>query len=197
LQSGENYFTVPEKYFFLTPQEEEKVLNLLEESGSKIVTTVTKIVKPTIRKYVLNVSLVVFEGFSQDVIKNEIVSVLSDYFLSVRRRDLIPSSDLVKLIENTNGVDSVNVNFLCEANEISKTANSQAPLIGLDDMGDIVIDQNEFPIIRGGWKDRNGVYYADGIYTDKPCSVNIIVKRVTKMDVITIIFQENMSKIMK
>lgn len=197
LQNTENYFTVPSRYFQLTKQEEEKVINLIEESGSKIVTAVVKIVKPTVSRYVLNVSLVVFEGYSQDVIKNTIISQLSDYFLNVRRRDMIPSSDLVKIIENIEGVDSVNVNFLCEANEISKTADPSAATIGLDDMGDIIMSKNDLPIIRGGWKDRNGVSYADGIYSDKPCSVNIVVKKVSKLDVNTMIFQENVSKIMK
>ena len=197
LQDTENYFTVPSRYFQLTKQEEEKVIDLIEESGSKIVTAVVKIVKPTVSRYVLNISLVVFEGFSQDVIKSTIISQLSDYFLNVRRRDMIPSSDIVKIIENVEGVDSVNVNFLCEANEISKTADPSAPIIGLDEMGDIIMSKNDLPIIRGGWKDRNGVSYADGIYSDKPCSVNIVVKKVSKLDVNTMIFQDSVTKIMK
>jgi hypothetical protein len=196
LQNTENYFTVPSKYFTLTPEEENKVIDLIEGSGSKIVTTVVKIVDPTLRRYVLNISLVVFDGYSQDVIKQTIISQLSDYFLSVRRRDMIPASDLVKIIENVEGVDSVNVNFLCEANEVSKKTNAQAPLIGLDELGDIVMDKNELPVIRGGWKDRNGIYYNDGIYSDKPCSVNITIKKVTKQDVNSMIFQQNITKIM-
>ena len=197
LQNTENYFTVPAKYFSLTPQEEQKVLNLIEDSGSKIVTTVVKIVKPIVRKYVLNISLVVFEGFSQDVIKNMIISKLSEYFLALRRRDLVPSSDLVKIIEGVEGVDSVNVNFLCEANEIARTADPSSPLIGLDELGNIVIAKDELPLVRGGWRDRNGVFYEDGIYTDRPCTVNIVVKKTTKMDVNTMIFQENVTNIMK
>lgn len=197
LQNTENYFTVSTKFFLITPEEENKVIDLIENSGSKIVTTVTKIVKPELRRYVVNISLVVFEEFAQEVIKQTIISQLSDYFLNVRRRDMIPSSDLVKIIENIEGVDSVNVNFLCEANEVSKRANSSNPVIGLDDMGDIIIGKNELPIIRGGWTDRNGIRYADGIYSDRPCSVNITVKKTTKTDVNSLIFRENVSKIMK
>jgi len=197
LQNTENYFTVPQKYFSLTPQEETKVINLIEESGSKIVTTVVKILKPIVKKYVLNISLVVFEGFSQDVIKNMIVSKLSEYFLALRRRDLVPSSDLVKIIEGIEGVDSVNVSFLSEANEVSKLADPASPLVGLDELGNIVIMKDELPLVRGGWKDRNGIYYEDGIYTDRPCSVNIVIKKTSKMDVNSMIFQENISNIMK
>jgi hypothetical protein len=196
LQNTENYFTVPLKYFSLTPQEEQKVINLIEDSGSKIVTTVVKIVKPIIKKYVINISLIVFEGYSQDVIKNLIISRMSEYFLALRRRDLVPSSDLVKIIENVEGVDSVNVSFLCEANEVSKTADPTAPLIGLDDLGNIVIQKDELSTIRGGWKDRNGIFYDDGIYTDRPCTVNIVVKRTSKHDVNSMIFQESVTNIM-
>jgi hypothetical protein len=197
LLDTENYFTVPAKYFSLTPQEETKVLNLIEDSGSKIVTTVVKILKPVNRRYIINISLIVFEGYSQDVIKNSIIARLSDYFLALRRRDIVPQSDLVRLIENIEGVDTVNVNFMSEDNEISKKTNPSAPVIGLDDLGNIVIAREEFPLIRGGWTDRNGVFYADGIYTDKPCSVNIIVKKTTPRTVNTMIFQDSMNTIMK
>jgi hypothetical protein len=196
LQNTENYFSVPIQYFSLTDQEEQKVLGTIEDSGSKIVTTVVKIVEPDIKKYVLNISLVIFEGYSQDVIKSSIISNLSDYFLSLRRRDLIPSSDLVRIIENVDGVDSVNVSFICEENEISKKADPTAPILGLDDMGDAIIGKNELPVIRGGWSDRNGIYYNDGIFDDKAGSVNIVIKRVSKQDTNTLLFQQNMDKIM-
>jgi hypothetical protein len=197
LQNTENYFTVPTTFFSLTNQEENKVIDVIEASGSKIVTTVVKIIKPTLRKYVLNISLTVFEGYTQEVIKQTIISQLSDYFLSVRRRDTIPQSDLVKIIENVEGVDSVNVNFICEANEISKRTNSQAPVIGLDELGNIIMQKNELSVIRGGWRDRNGIFYSDGLETDKPCSVNITIKKVSKLDVNSRIFQQSMSNIMK
>ena len=197
LKTNETYFTVPSTYFSLTTQEQNKVIDLIEASGSKIVTTVVKITQPVITRYVMNVSLVVFEGYSQDVIKQTIISQLSDYFLSVRRRDLIPSSDLVKIIENVEGVDSVNVNFVCEANEVSKTVNPSAAVIGLDEMGDIIIDKNELPIVRGGWKDRNGIFYSDGIFNDKPGSVNIVVKKTSKLDTNALLFQDSVNKIMR
>jgi hypothetical protein len=195
LQNNENYFTVPLSYFTLTSQEEAKVQDLLEDSGSKIVTTVVKIVDPQIKKFVVNISLVVFEGYTQDVIRNKIISKLSDYFLNNRRRDLIPSSDLVRIIESVEGVDSVNVSFLSEENEISKLANPSAEVVGLDDMGDILIGRDEMTLIRGGWKDRNGVFYEDGIFEDRPCSVNINVKRTTPLDVNARLLQNTMSDI--
>ena len=197
LTNNQNYFSVPLKYFTLTRQEQDKVLTTINESGSKIVTTVTKIINPVIKKYVMNVSLVIFEGYSPDVIKNVIIAQVSDYFLALRRRDLIPQSDLIKLIEDIEGVDSVSVSFLSQANEIAKKANPSSPLKGLDDMGDILIGKNELPLIRGGWRDRRGVYYSDGAYNDRASSISIVVKRTTKVDINTLLFQQNMKKIMK
>jgi len=47
-------------------------------------------------------------------------------------------------------------------------------------MGDILIGRNEFAILRGGWTDRNGVYYhEDPKSTDGFSSVNIIWKGIT------------------
>lgn len=181
ITSSQNYFTIPTSYFTLTSYEQDKVLNVIEDSGSKIVTTVVKILQPVIKRYVINISLAIFEGYSSDDIKNTIIDKLSQYFLKLRRRDLIPASDLIAIIENINGVDAVNLSFVSEENEADKKANpSSTTLIGLDEMGDITINRDEVIVIKGGWTDRNGITYSDGIYSDKPCSVNIIVKRVSK-----------------
>lgn len=181
ITSSQNYFTIPTSYFTLTPYEQDKVLNVIEDSGSKIVTTVVKILQPVIKRYVINISLGIFEGYSSDDIKNTIIDKLSQYFLKLRRRDLIPASDLIAIIENINGVDAVNLSFVSEENEADKKANpSSTTLIGLDEMGDITINRDEVIVIKGGWTDRNGITYSDGIYSDKPCSVNIIVKKVSK-----------------
>lgn len=197
LQNTENYFTVPESYFTLSEQEKTKVLNLIENSGSKIVTSIVKIVEPQVSRYVLNISLIVFEGYSVDVIKSNIISDLSSYFLSVQRRELIPQSDVVKIVENVKGVDAVNVSFLSEQNEISKSLDANNSLVGLDELGNIVIAKEEIPLIRGGWYDRNGIYYADGIYDDRPCSINISIKSTTTQNINTKLFQQSISNIMR
>ena len=189
LKSNEDYFSVEEGRFFLNTYQENKILKLIADSRSQIVTTVVKIVEPIVSRFVINIAIIVFNGYSEDSIKLDILQRLSDYFISIRRRDRIPRSDLISIIENIEGVDSVNMNIVSEKDEIAQIkwqsltpaqkvlVKSPKP-IGLDEFGDIIIKAKEIPIIRGGWKDRNGISYESGITADKPSAVNIIVKDV-------------------
>jgi hypothetical protein len=178
---GDNYFTVPQTYFSLTEQEKDKVLDLIEDSGSRILSTVTKIVDPIVKRYVLNVSLVTFEGFSKATIREQIIDRCSSYFLSLNRRDRIPKSDIIKIIENIDGVDSVNVHFVSEANEARVDQDSE--LIGIDEFGDVVIGSDEIPVIRGGWTDSRGLFYYDTLEEKQPSSLNIEFKSTSKLDI--------------
>ena len=143
----------------------------------------------------LNISILIYSGYSQDVITNTIIQNLSSYFLGVKRRTIIPASDIIRIVERIDGIDSVNINFLSEANENMQASLPGAPVVGLDNFGDIKIGLNELPVIRGGWTDRNGITYADGIYTDQPSSVNIHIKGVLQNDVNSQIFQNNIANI--
>ena len=179
-----DYFTVPVNLFTLSVEEKNKVYQFIEESGQKIVTTIIKILDPIIKRYVLNVNVTAYEGYSKDAIRQEIVSKCSDYFLVNRRRDRIPRSDLISIIESVPGVDSVNLWFVSEANEAFKSdpANVDKADVGLDNFGDVKIGKGEYALIRGGWYGRpgaptatnpGGVFYTDSTDSTKPGSVNI------------------------
>jgi len=45
-------------------------------------------------------------------------------------------------------------------------------------LGDIIFEPNEIPIIRGGWYDRNGVYFSNSLNDMSLKSINIIKKGV-------------------
>ena len=51
--------------------------------------------------------------------------------------------------------------------------------IGLDEHGNILIGKQEYPILRGGWEDRNGVFYQDNAELNITSSVNIDISRIT------------------
>lgn len=171
-----NYFTTPLNLFLLSESEKNKIYDLLEESGQKIISTVVKIVDPIVKKYVLNVQVRTFEGFSKDVIRETIIAKCSDYFLKNRRRDKIPKSDLVSIIESIQGIDSVNVWFVSEENETFKknVINANEPAKGIDEFGDISIGRGEYALIRGGWKDRTDFEYFDTTEASKAGSINVV-----------------------
>lgn len=178
LKTNETYFDVPISRFKLTKPQIDRIYQLLDESGQKIVTTVVKILDPLISRYVVNVAITIFEGYDPDTVKSQIIDTLSDYFLNIRRRDKIPRSDLIAAIEGIDGIDSVSLYFICEKNEESKTQNPNAPDIGLDEFGDIVIGKDEVIAISGGWEDRNGIYYDYGAGLQNLSSVNIDVRSI-------------------
>jgi hypothetical protein len=98
--------------------------------------------------------------------------------LNIRRRDKIPRSDLVAAIEGIEGIDSVSLYFVGQQNEAAKAENANAPEIGFDEFGDIVIGKDEIVVISGGWSDRNGVYYDYGASMQTLSSVNVDVRSI-------------------
>ena len=178
LKSNETYFDISLSRFKLTNAQRDRIYQLLDESGQKIVTTVVKILDPVLIKYVENIALTIFEGNDPSTIKNQITSILSDYFLNIRRRDKIPRSDLIAAIESISGVDSVSLYFVGEANELAKLQSPNSPDIGFDEFGDIVMGKDEIVVISGGWEDRNGIYYDYGAGMDTLSSVNIDIRSI-------------------
>lgn len=191
LTSNEDYFSIPLSSFLLTQAQKLAILNLLEDSGSMIATTVVKIVEPKISRYVGNAIITVFEGFDPEIIKDKIQSMISTYFINLKRRDKIPKSDMIALIESVPGVDSVSFYFVGQANEAYHATIDNLPNtsvselntnIGFDEFGDIIIGRGELVVIRGGWNDRYGSFYEVGIVPGKPSALNISIKGIVPVN---------------
>jgi hypothetical protein len=195
IKSNENYFTVPQENFLLKQDEKNNIYSLIEESGQKIVTTVMQVIDPTVKRYIINISLGIFSDYSKDVIRQQIEDKLSSYFLNNRRRDKIPKSDLIAIIENIEGVDTVNLWFTSEENEAAKAINQNAADVGIDEFGDIIMKRNELILIRGGWYDRNNVYINDNLDPYKPSCVNIDFAKFTQKTYNAKMHQENIKKL--
>lgn len=184
LISQQTYFDLDESEFVLTSFQKTKILNLVEKSGSKVLGTEIKIVDPIISKYIINIALIIFEGGpSEESIKQNIIDRLSDYFLNIRRRDRIPRSDLITIIEQVEGVDSVNLNIICAKDELAYKLDptlTELKVPGIDEFGDIIIASGELPVIRGGFEDRKGFLYEEGLDDLKASSVNIQVRGTVK-----------------
>lgn len=171
--SNQTYFSINKDLFGLSPKEKEMIYDLIDQSGQKIITSEVVILDPIITEYVLNINIRAFAGYPKENIWQETVSRVSQYFLTNKRRDKIPKSDIISILEGIKGIDSVNAWFISKQNEDNFILTGNDDNVGLDDFGDINIKKNELPIIRGGWYDRNGVFYQDGAFRDSPCSINI------------------------
>lgn len=212
LNSNADYFTTNLNNFYLDPDEKDALIRYINQSGRQMISTELSIVDPILTKYTLNIFIRIYDNADMISIKNEINSKLADYLLSVTRRDKIPKSDIVSLVERIKGIDSVSVSFTSERNEkainegfyIQKVnvfdqirgtytvidnkitvPSGTDPNLGLDEFGDIVIGLHEYPVIRGGWYDRFGNFLEDSISSTEYGSINIVVKDVIKSSIAT------------
>jgi len=182
---GVDYFNLIENRFKLTEFQKTELLKYIKKSGTEMVSTTVRLLDPNPKKYALNISLVTFADFDKDSIKSQITDQIGTYFINNTRKDRVPKSDLIKLIEGIDGVDSVSIQIIGEENERSAIANptlSNPPLVGLDEFNDIIVEPNEFAIIRGGFKDRSGNTYEAGLSDDKLCAINIFFRSQTRLN---------------
>jgi hypothetical protein len=175
--NGTDYFNLATANFKLTAFQKNELLKYIEKSGTKMISSDLKIVDPKITRYILNVSIIAFDDITTDIIKSDIADAIGNYFIKLKRQDRVPKSDLIRVIEELSGVDSVNINIVGEANEKALTLNpSSTALVGLDEFNDIVIGLDEFPVIRGGWKDSRGNQYSEGLSDTSLGALNIQIK---------------------
>ena len=222
LTSDMDYFSIPEVEFSMTADEKEMTYEIINASGRQVVTAETRIIDPIICKYALNVVIRWFDNYDKDEIRIEIRKNLDEYFLNVNRRDRIPRSDIISIVENVEGIDSVNIFFISERNEDAirngfyfipvygtdpvtdqrvlienkkiVLKKGEDPQLGLDSFGDVVIENNDLAIIRGGWKDRNGTYYEPIPEANKISSLNVFYKEAIANNLYNKIQQEKYNK---
>jgi hypothetical protein len=191
IPANQNYFTCGLDSFQLSDAEKRGILDLIEESGQRIITVDNAILQLKYPRFSLNISLIIFEGYELNNIRESIISKTSEYFLKNTRRDRIPQSDLVRIIENIDGVDSVNLWFDASKDNFSIYGDGY----GVDDFGDLILERTVtdafgnkvtvkdlYPLIRGGFESYNGITYEDSIAKDKLSTVNINLRGITPLD---------------
>jgi len=171
-----NYFNVPMDAFYLDDEEKEKTLTYLRKMGNIPTGVVLEIIQPTISKYIINIYIRKYAGYSDDSIKEYIITNISTYLSELERDDRIVKSDIIKTVESIEGVDSVSLSFISKKNEDYHKLNpTSSTIYGLDPiLGDIVVNNDELAIIRGGWTDRNGTYYNETTDGGGLCPINIM-----------------------
>lgn len=120
LTNNQDYFSLPVDEFFFSQDEKNAILTTLEKSGQQMVTTEVQIVNPEVLRFRMDIKVRYFENYAKQDIYTEIRSKVSDYLMNITRRDRLPKSDIIAIIESVSGVDSVNVRFVSETEEIAR-----------------------------------------------------------------------------
>jgi len=82
---------------------------------------------------------------------------------------------------NTKSITPISELVINDKDKVNSYDNNA--IIGLDPVhGDIIISKDEYAIIRGGWKDRDNLYYNENPDSDGLTSINIIFDGVTKKE---------------
>jgi hypothetical protein len=154
LNPGEDYFSMDITKLTLTELERTRLLNSIDESGRKSGNISLDIVDPEIRKFVIVVMVEVFDrvnGFviQETLVRKEIRDRLSNYMLTNKRVNKIPHSDIVRIIDEIEYVDTVKAIFVAENEE------------DIDTQGNIVVDDKCVAVMRGGFTDEEEVQYED------------------------------------
>ena len=200
-----DYFSVDIRAFSLDNYEKSKIDKYLKTGGNIQLTKKYRITAPDLSYYVMNVFVISYSDASDDSVNAQILDRISNYFLNMSRINIIPKLDIIRLLSTIKDIHSVDIQFICKKNEdyhkkakqdvenklnmyntsfqknisITDMSPDYIPTAtkGLDSvLGDIIFDPNEIPIIRGGWYDRNGLYYSDDVDGNGLKSVNIIKK---------------------
>lgn len=112
-----DYFSISPEEFFFSQSELAAIRETIERSGQQMVTTEIEFIEPNKKMYSMNITVRHFEGYDEIQLMNNIRAKVSEYLIKVTRRDRLPKSDIVALIENIDGIDSVNVQFISKAQE--------------------------------------------------------------------------------
>ena len=173
VSSNDNYFTCSLNRFKLSDDEKQGIVNLIEDSGQRVITVENRIIDPIYVKFAINIFIQMWSNYNFNSVKSSIISALSDYIINTTRRDRIPVSDIIKIVEDVDGVDSVSVYFDADVNNQNYFGTGN---YGIDEYGDIVLTRNLTdrlgnridvkdiqPMFRGDFTSKNGVYYEDNL----------------------------------
>lgn len=185
LNDGENYFTCSLDRFTMSDDEKQGLLSLIEDSGQKIITIDNRIVDPNFVRFAINIFIQMWSNYNFESVKSNIITNISNYLIHNTRRDRVPVSDLIKIVEGVPGVDSVSIFFDADKNNAKYYGDGN---YGIDEYGDIVLNRtitdsignsievnDLLPLFRGPFTSCNNIEYSDDL-DSLTCSVNITLR---------------------
>ena len=172
LSSTNNYFTCAETLFTLTAEEQFNLLQMIENSGQKIITMENRLIEPKTPRFAINANVKIWEGYNIESVYADSIAKLSDYLINNTRKDMLPLSDITALLETVEGIDSVKVWFDADVN--NENIYGKTGFYGIDDFGDVVLTRKYInsagmarqvrdilPLFRGGFTSSSGIEYSD------------------------------------
>ena len=162
--TNQDYFNLNENAFLLDTYETRKIDSYLKAGGNIQLTKRYRIIQPVLSYYVMNIFYVQYTDVEEDNMKTQVLDVLSNYMLNLKRANTIPKKDIMDIIIQLDVFDSFDFNFISKKNEDyhrdQLSGYNPKNILGISPiLGDIIFENNEYPILSGGWYDRNFIYY--------------------------------------
>ena len=181
LNDKKTYFDLTEQDFKLTDNQKQSINNYIQNTGNQLAGVTYQICDPELCKYAMYVYLKFLNNnYEKEIITNTVRKLIGEFFSEVKSDIFIPKSDIIQLLKNNiSDLDSVDVYFLSERNEVAiqtrqyekieKTLDpslgtyktnkttvylypGENPNLGLDEHGNIYLESDEqFPVLMGGW----------------------------------------------
>ena len=184
LSTTVNYFTCDESLFILSDDEQYNILQMIENSGQKIITMENRLLSPKTPRFAVNANVKIWEGYNLQSVYSDCLAKLSDYFINSVRKDMIPLSDITALFEAVEGIDSVKVWFDADVN--NEDIYGKTGYYGIDEFGDVVLTRTYtnsagstrqvrdiLPLFRGGFTSANGIEYSSVQSNDYNSAFNL------------------------
>jgi hypothetical protein len=169
--NGKDYFKLKHSDFILTDAQKKSIHDCIESSGNQLAGVKYQIHDPEICKYAMYLYISLKNNKNdREFIKNMIRQLVGNFFTNIESDIFVPKSDIITLIKNNiDSIDGVDVYLLSQKNEeaiitgkyvengeLVKIYDGENPNLGLDSHGNIWLkNDNEFPVLMGGWKYKN------------------------------------------
>jgi len=191
IENGGDYFTLTNEDFRMTTIEKNNIQSFINKSGSQLAGSELQILDYTIKKYSCLIWVKKSEQcYNEDALISYIKNTIGGFFSEIVSDEYIPISDIIYLFKDNTEIESINVYFISEDNELAKkngyyyvnvnsyesgesviiykkveVAAGVDPHVGMDTHGNILLDTNTyFPVLMGGLYLEDGItYIEDGI----------------------------------
>jgi len=149
----------------LSTTEKIRILEKFNEIQSNNIEVVIE--NPKLVKFGINIVIESFETNNNNETKNlkEVRETLSNYMISLKRLNKVPKSDILKILDSLNFVDSVNAEFIVQKESM------------IDSLESLSLNETDIAVLRGEFTDYEGNVVSDDFnYMDNLSVVNIEIR---------------------